>query len=102
MKPVPGTLQEGGARFQTTHWTVVLQAGQPEADEAAAHALAVFSEHSQCISAPQFCAGSLRCLSDGAVRFRRHIRYHSASSSRRQDIDCNYVADDFMMARHVL
>ncbi len=31
MKAVPGTLQEGGASFQMTHWTVVLEAGQREA-----------------------------------------------------------------------
>jgi RNA polymerase sigma-70 factor (ECF subfamily) len=37
-------LQEGGAPFQTTHWTVVLQAGKAEADEAARKALATFSE----------------------------------------------------------
>jgi DNA-directed RNA polymerase specialized sigma24 family protein len=43
-KPVPGTLQEGGAPFQTTHWTVVLQAGQAEPDEPARKALATFSE----------------------------------------------------------
>jgi hypothetical protein len=41
---VPGTLQEGGAPFQTTHWTVVLQAGQAEVDESARKALATFSE----------------------------------------------------------
>ena len=41
---MPGTLQEGGAPFQTTHWTIVLQAGQAEADEAARKALATFSE----------------------------------------------------------
>ena len=39
-----GTLQEGGAPFQTTHWTVVLQAGKAEADESARKALAAFSE----------------------------------------------------------
>ena len=43
-KPVPGTLQEGGAPFQTTHWTVVLQASEADADESARKALAVFSE----------------------------------------------------------
>ena len=43
-KPIPGTLQEGGAPFQTTHWTVVLQAGEEDADESARKALAVFSE----------------------------------------------------------
>jgi RNA polymerase sigma-70 factor (ECF subfamily) len=37
-------LQEGGAPFQTTHWTLVLQAGKAEADEAARKALAIFSE----------------------------------------------------------
>lgn len=41
---MPGTLQEGGAPFQTTHWTVVLQAGKAEADKAARKALATFSE----------------------------------------------------------
>jgi DNA-directed RNA polymerase specialized sigma24 family protein len=43
-KPVPGTLQEGGAPFETTHWTVVLQASKPGSDEAARKALATFSE----------------------------------------------------------
>jgi len=43
-KPVPGTLQEGGAPFQTTHWTVVLLANKADADEAAQKALAIFSE----------------------------------------------------------
>lgn len=43
-KPIPGTLQEGGAPFHTTHWTVVLQAGKAESDESARKALAVFSE----------------------------------------------------------
>jgi RNA polymerase sigma factor (sigma-70 family) len=37
-------LQEGGAPFQTTHWTVVLQAGNAESDEARWKALATFSE----------------------------------------------------------
>ena len=43
-KAIPGTLQEGGAPFQTTHWTVVLQAGEGDADESARKALAAFSE----------------------------------------------------------
>jgi len=43
-KPIPGTLQEGGAAFETTHWTVVLQASKPDSDEAARKALAGFSE----------------------------------------------------------
>ena len=43
-KPVPGTLQQGGAPFQTTHWTLVLSANKTDADEAARKALAVFSE----------------------------------------------------------
>jgi RNA polymerase sigma factor (sigma-70 family) len=43
-KPIPGTLQEGGAPFQTTHWTVVLQAGRMEQEDQARKALADFSE----------------------------------------------------------
>ena len=41
---MPGTLQEGGAPFHTTHWTLVLQAGKADADDAARKALDVFSE----------------------------------------------------------
>jgi RNA polymerase sigma factor (sigma-70 family) len=37
-------LQEGGAPFHTTHWTVVLQAGATMSDAAARRALAAFSE----------------------------------------------------------
>jgi RNA polymerase sigma factor (sigma-70 family) len=43
-KPIPGTLQEGGAPFQTTHWTVVLQAGKAGPQEAAPKALAAFCD----------------------------------------------------------
>jgi DNA-directed RNA polymerase specialized sigma24 family protein len=43
-KSIPGTLQEGGAPFQTTHWTVVLHAGKTDPDEAARKALSTFSE----------------------------------------------------------
>jgi DNA-directed RNA polymerase specialized sigma24 family protein len=41
---MPGTLQEGSAPFQTTHWTVVLLANKTEADEVTRNALATFSE----------------------------------------------------------
>jgi DNA-directed RNA polymerase specialized sigma24 family protein len=44
VKPVPGTLQEGGASFQTTHWTVVLQARRTESAESAQQALSAFCE----------------------------------------------------------
>ena len=44
MKSVPGTLQEGGAPFQTTHWTLVLQARQIGATEPAQQALTAFCE----------------------------------------------------------
>jgi RNA polymerase sigma-70 factor (ECF subfamily) len=37
-------LQEGGASFQTTHWTVVLQAQQVEPSESAQQALGTFCE----------------------------------------------------------
>ena len=39
MKAVPGTLQEGGAIFATTHWSVVLLAAENESPEAAKAAL---------------------------------------------------------------
>jgi DNA-directed RNA polymerase specialized sigma24 family protein len=41
---IPGTLQDGGAPFQTTHWTVVLQAGRADSDQLARKALAAFTE----------------------------------------------------------
>jgi DNA-directed RNA polymerase specialized sigma24 family protein len=44
VKPVPGTLQEGGASFQTTHWTLVLRAGQTESTKSAQQALSDFCE----------------------------------------------------------
>jgi hypothetical protein len=43
-KPIPGTLQVGGAPFETTHWTVVLQGGDAESVETRRKALATFSE----------------------------------------------------------
>jgi RNA polymerase sigma-70 factor (ECF subfamily) len=43
-KPVPGTLQEGGASFQTTHWTLILRAGQSESTESTQKALSDFCE----------------------------------------------------------
>ena len=39
MNAVPGTLQEGGAVFATTHWSVVLLAAQNDSPEAARAAL---------------------------------------------------------------
>jgi DNA-directed RNA polymerase specialized sigma24 family protein len=44
MKPIPGTLQEGGAAFQSTHWTLVLRARQSDPTEAARKALSDFCE----------------------------------------------------------
>jgi hypothetical protein len=41
---VPGTLQEGGAPFQTTHWTLVLRAAQNESTESVHQALSAFCE----------------------------------------------------------
>src|SRR5881396_3478628 len=44
MKPIPGTLQEGGAAFQSTHWTLVLRARQSDPAETAREALSDFCE----------------------------------------------------------
>ncbi len=44
MKAIPGTLQEGGASFQSTQWTEVLQAGHGERDSSGQQALAAFCE----------------------------------------------------------
>ena len=44
MKPLPGTLQEGGAAFQSTHWTLVLRARQSDPTETARKALSDFCE----------------------------------------------------------
>jgi RNA polymerase sigma factor (sigma-70 family) len=44
VKAIPGTLQEGGASFQTTHWTLVLEAGQGEPSDSRQKALSVFCE----------------------------------------------------------
>src|SRR5467141_2843377 len=44
MKPIPGTLQEGGAAFQTTHWTLVLRARQTQSEISAQNALSNFCE----------------------------------------------------------
>ena len=44
MKPVPGTLQEGGAAFQSTHWTLVLRARQSDPTESGREALSDFCE----------------------------------------------------------
>jgi RNA polymerase sigma-70 factor (ECF subfamily) len=43
-KAIPGTLQEGGAAFQTTHWTVVFRAGEPDSEASARQALSRFCE----------------------------------------------------------
>jgi DNA-directed RNA polymerase specialized sigma24 family protein len=44
MKPIRGTLQEGGAGFQTTHWTLVLRARESDPTETARKALSDFYE----------------------------------------------------------
>jgi DNA-directed RNA polymerase specialized sigma24 family protein len=44
MKLIPGTLQEGGAAFQSTHWTLVLRARQSDQTETATKALSNFCE----------------------------------------------------------
>src|SRR5213082_4289122 len=44
MKPIPGTLQEGGAAFQSTHWTLVLRARQSDPTESGREALSDFCE----------------------------------------------------------
>src|ERR1700745_2593719 len=44
MKLIPGTLQEGGAGFQSTHWTLVSRARQSDPTETARKALSDFCE----------------------------------------------------------
>src|SRR5436190_21670777 len=44
MKPIPGTLQEGGAAFQSTHWTLVLRARRSDPTETGREALSDFCE----------------------------------------------------------
>jgi len=44
MKPIPGTLQNGGAAFQTTHWTLVLRARQSDSTETERKELSNFCE----------------------------------------------------------
>src|SRR5438034_9334912 len=44
MKAIPGTLQEGGAGFQTTHWTLVLSARETQSETSAQKALSNFCE----------------------------------------------------------
>jgi RNA polymerase sigma factor (sigma-70 family) len=44
MKSIRGTLQEGGAGFQTTHWTLVLRARESDPTETARRALSDFCE----------------------------------------------------------
>src|SRR5262249_7300707 len=41
---IPGTLQEGGASFQTTHWTVVLRARETGSPDSAREAVSQFCE----------------------------------------------------------
>ena len=44
VKAVPGTLQEGGAPFHTTHWSLVLRAVQSQSPETAQRALTDFCQ----------------------------------------------------------
>jgi RNA polymerase sigma-70 factor (ECF subfamily) len=44
MKKIPGTLQEGGECFPTTHWSVVIQSVKSDASVSAQKALAEFCE----------------------------------------------------------
>lgn len=41
MMPVPGTLQEGGAGFASTHWSVVLRAAQSQSSDTTRDAMSV-------------------------------------------------------------
>src|SRR5260370_6871081 len=43
-KPIPGKLHEGGAEFQSTHWTLVLRARQSDPTETGREALSDFCE----------------------------------------------------------
>ena len=44
MKPIPGTLQEGGASFRTTHWTLILCVQKNQSQELSEQAISEFCE----------------------------------------------------------
>jgi DNA-directed RNA polymerase specialized sigma24 family protein len=44
VKGVPGTLREGGAAFESTHWSVIIQTAQSQSPEAAQTAMAGFCQ----------------------------------------------------------
>jgi len=44
MKVIPGTLQKGGASFNTTHWTLISRAGRADSSQVADEALSNFCE----------------------------------------------------------
>jgi DNA-directed RNA polymerase specialized sigma24 family protein len=44
MRAIPGTLQDGGASFDPTHWTLILRAQEVDSAETAEKALAKFCE----------------------------------------------------------
>jgi RNA polymerase sigma-70 factor (ECF subfamily) len=80
-------LQEGGAPFQTTHWTVVLQAGNSESDEQARKALAAFC---QAYWAPLYTFVRRRGYSPGDAQdmvqgFFEHLFEHNTLSRADQE-----------------
>jgi hypothetical protein len=102
-KPIPGTLQEGGAPFQTTHWTVVLEAGRPESDESARKALAVFCDaywapFGGYVDSPNEHAASRAAGETLAALFPSHSGGKNHPNSRCAGSD-NYAG--YMLARHI-
>ncbi|MEZ0299982.1 MAG: RNA polymerase sigma factor [Candidatus Methylacidiphilales bacterium] len=77
MKLVPGTLQEGGASFNTTHWTLILRAGHRRRD-----AGSVLAEDSAASESAREAALSAFCEAywPPLYSFLRHRRFSSADA----------------------
>ena len=93
MKGVPGTLQEGGAAFASTHWSVVLLTAQSQAPEAAQAAMTGFCQTYwpplYTFLAPSRPVSKRRARSDSSVlRSSARTKYpHPRQPGKRQTAD---------------